>query len=102
MFGIVSSDEFEDQLSELNKPAQKSARVVNFDRGRNEKKETPEEIRKVIAEESINGTPAKELSELFGVSLSSVSAYKNGATSTATYNEKDESLTLHTEKVREE
>lgn len=49
--------------------------------------EIPESIRKVIAQEKLEGTKDHVLAEAFGVSPSSISAYKNGAVSTKTYNE---------------
>lgn len=53
--------------------------------------ETPEEIRKLIADDNLtNGRQsAVELASDFGISPSSVSAYSKGATSTASYNKPD-------------
>ena len=60
--------------------------------GRGNKTEVPEVIREIVAEEGINGTSNPELAKLFGISESSVSAYKHGATSTASYNQPDPKL----------
>jgi hypothetical protein len=89
----------DEQLStELNKI---SGKVVDIKRGRGSIHEVPQGLRQVIAEEAINGTPAKELSEQFGISTSSISAYKNGATSTASYNTPDNQLAKANDDVRE-
>lgn len=119
--GIVSDEEFEAQLlnkaSEDNNLLNKRVKVIINDdvvinnelteesielpsKGRNGSKEVPESLRKLIAGEAIVGVSAIELSEVFNVSKSSVSAYKNGATSTSTYNNPDEALKLHNDGVR--
>jgi predicted transcriptional regulator len=74
--------------------------IEAIQRGRGPAKEIPSPIRQFIAEESLNGASAKELSETMGVSESSISAYKNGATSTATYNKPDDDLMNHVSKVK--
>lgn len=94
--GIVSNDEFE---SELN-----SSLAIHKDikRGRGPALEVPEEIRTIISEEAIiSEAPVKEIASAFGVSPSSVSAYKNSATSTSTYNEPNKNLKKNNERVRE-
>ena len=81
---VVDEEEFN---LELNK-SMRVADVVSMPaKGRNGAKETPETLRKLIAHDAINGAPAKEIAESYGVSESSVSAYKNGASSTTTYHE---------------
>lgn len=67
--------------------------VRNIVRGRRNKKETPEAIRALVATEKQAGAPSAELEKAFNVSKSSVSAYGNGATSTATYNKPDPAIT---------
>src|SRR3990167_2440332 len=59
------------------------------------KENTPETVRKVIAEESLNGATRTELSKTFAISESSVSAYRVGATSESTYNKSDKVLGAH-------
>ncbi len=88
--GVVSDEDFE-----------KECKHIDIVRGRGNKKEVPEAIREIIAEEAINGTPVKDLSEEFNVSPSSISAYKNGATSTATYHEPNEKLSKKNDIVRD-
>jgi len=63
----------------------------------------PSALRQVIAEEAIvNGNDeANKLAEMFGVSKSSTSAYKNGATSTDSYNLPNEKLNLHVNNVKD-
>lgn len=68
----------------------KPATIITRPRGRGEAStQVPSGIRKIIGETSvINGrTDAVELANMFGISKSSVSAYKEGAHSTATINE---------------
>lgn len=107
MFGIINDDDFTKQLLELEKgettsPKVSIAKVIDIERGRPiGKKEIPTEIRKIISEEKLSGTPAKELSQLFGVSSSSISAYGNDATSTASYNQPNAELKEHNDVVRE-
>lgn len=103
MFGIVDDSDFESQLESLKKDSRvepRAAKIVDINRGRGNTPEVPSELRKIIGEESIQGTPAKELSKLFGVSESSISAYKNDATSTASYHESDVDLKTHNTAVR--
>jgi transposase-like protein len=60
------------------------------------------EQRKIIAEEAIiSGKTIVEIAEQFGISHDTVAAYKSGATSCATYNEKDEDLSKHINSVKE-
>ena len=102
MFGIISDESFDAQLNELSKKKtiQPRATVVDINRGRGNTPELPSEIRKLISEESINGVPAKELSKLFHVSESAISAYKHDATSTSSYHNPDNELKEHNDKVR--
>jgi len=53
-----------------------------------------------VAQDSITGLSNREVAEKHNVSLSSVSAYKNGATSTSSYNEKDEALQKSNDEVK--
>lgn len=69
-----------------------SYKVVDIERGRGHVPAVPQGIRQLIAQEAIEGATAKELSEVFDVSPSSISAYKNSATSTATYHKPDPNL----------
>jgi hypothetical protein len=97
--GIVSDKDFNSELSkssDAKKPLPEiispvlEGQIVDVNRGRPVGSvEVPNSLRKVIGEESaINGRQsAIELAETFGLSPSSVSAYANGATSTATYDE---------------
>lgn len=98
--GIVSDADFESELSNVG-----SAKIEDLKVGRGPKNATPESLRKVISDTAIksgNGE-AKELVNLLGgeISPSSVSAYKHGATSTATYHEPDKELQEHNDNVRE-
>jgi len=68
--------------------------------GRGNKLNTPPIIRELAARELIAGASLKEVSQALDISQSSASAYKNGATSTATYHKPDEDLSKKNEDVR--
>jgi hypothetical protein len=104
--GLVDSDQFDKELHNsratvfVPKPFDSTviakAVIQKSDRGRgNGNKAVPKELQKLIGEESvINGrSKALELAADFGISPSSVSAYSHGATSTATINQPDKTLT---------
>jgi len=98
--GVLKEDEFLTELEKLNGKVISSAKVIPAKQpGRNGKEETPVAIRKVIAGEPLSA--GKELANLFNVSESSVSAYKVGATSTATYNTPEIGLANHARSARE-
>ena len=101
--GIITDDELKSELVHLGivtEESKKKAEIVDIKRGRGDKEETPEVIRNIVAECALQGAPHKQLIEMFGVSQASVSAYKNGATSTATYHEGEKKLKNHTNQVR--
>jgi len=102
--GILSDDELAAELEKLsgkNKSESKTAEVIDIQRGRGSKEETPESARKLIADLAINGVSPTELAQQFGISPSSISAYKHGSTSTASYNNPDVKLKAHTDLVRD-
>lgn len=96
--GIISEEEFLNELA----PPKELPKVVHIERGRGSVKEVPQSIRAFIAGESLNGARAQELSEAFNISESSISAYKNGATSTASYNKPDENLKANVDSIKEQ
>lgn len=92
--GIVSDEDFKkerDNSSPDRRPLEKpSAVVVDTTRGRGVGNvEVPDSLRKIIGETSVTDGPAEatQLAANFGISRSSVSAYANGATSTASYDD---------------
>jgi hypothetical protein len=109
--GIVSDEEFEKDLIDAKVPIVPTVEteepfpiipveeilsgeivVPRLGRGVGNK-ETPEILRKLIGDESIGSrVDALALGESLGISPSSVSAYANAATSTATYNKPSEPL----------
>lgn len=101
--GIVTDEQFQTELVNSKTSLPKSApfvhpqvEIINQDRGRGKGNvEVPEGLRKLIADEHLtNGRQAAiDLASDFDISPSSVSAYANGATSTATYNKPDQTLT---------
>ena len=73
-----------------------SITVVPIEHGRGlNKTNVPPAIRNLIAEESLSGAPASELQRSFGISQSSISAYKQGATSTSYINQPTPELKKH-------
>jgi hypothetical protein len=106
MMGIISDDEFARQLDELEngksipEPEVRPAVVVDINRGRGHTNETPESLRKIIGETALEGASVHSISEAFQISPSSISAYKAGATSTASYHKPDQELVKHTNNVR--
>src|SRR5215510_5460530 len=90
--GIVSDDDFDREINHLNRkpvvtPPPVIPEVVDMPRpGRsNGDVNVPDSLRKIIGETSeLEGRDAAlELASKFGISPSSVSAYANGSTSTA-------------------
>lgn len=107
--GLISDDDF---LSELNNSALSpvpsrpiieptrpviEGTIVDAPKLGRVGPEIPEVLRKILGETSeIEGrAEALELAKNFNISPSSVSAYANGATSTATYDKPDEPLQAH-------
>ena len=106
--GILTDDEFDQEVAKANsngslkKPSEETlARIVQIERGRGNKQETPESARKLISELAINGADVSEIAHEFNVSPSSISAYKHGSTSTASYNEPNKELRKHNNLVRD-
>lgn len=107
--GIVNDHEFEQEMEKLNARLEPvsmdKARVITpipLGRGKGNV-ETPEVVRKIIGENALEeGNKSTEaLASALGISNSSVSAYKNGATSTASYNDPDTALKKHMNFTRE-
>jgi len=89
--GIVSDEEFEAEL--INSGITKNEITIeDVKQGRGNKEETPEIIRELVGQAAINGEGTREIAEAFNVSESSVSAYKVGAHSTASYHNPNKSL----------
>jgi hypothetical protein len=104
--GITNPKDFEDEKSKLGiedwvQEELKRAEIISISRGRGDKSETPEIIRNIISEKAITEGKTAAIAKQFGVSKSSVDAYKNGATSTASYNKPDDKLAKANNDVRE-
>jgi transposase len=91
--GIVSDSDFEKEMDRGEAspvPELKPAQIIDLpSKGRSEgDNNVPQFIRDVIVDEKVsNGrSSALEFAKMFDVSSSSVSAYSNGANSTASYN----------------
>ena len=95
--GVVTDEEFEQEVHNSGIPT--VGKVTEILRpGRKEGDvNVPESLRKIIGETSqLEGRQeALDLASAFGVSPSQVSAYSNGATSTATYNQPNSELSTH-------
>ena len=102
--GIVSDDQFEDELRRINKPAVIEAEIVDKPhKGRSEGDvNVPESLRKIIGETSVidGRQEALALAEMFDISKSSVSAYAKGSTSTASYQSPSKAILAHINKAR--
>lgn len=102
--GILTEEEFKLEITKANSNGnnrKKSEAVVIVERGRGDKAETPESARKLIAELAISGESNADIAREFNISPSSISAYKHGATSTATYDQPEKELTKHNNLVRD-
>jgi predicted transcriptional regulator len=107
--GIVSDSDFESEIGKLNPSVSQNgngksiAIIKEIEKGRGERNlEVPENLRKLIGEESvINGRQeALTLAGNFGISPSSVSAYANGSRSTASYENQPDLSHLNEAKLR--
>ncbi len=101
--GIVTDEELEKEIENVNanKPAPVIIKQKEVGR-RIGDVNVPESLQKVIGETAIEegNEEAIALAQQFGVSKSSVSAYKNGASSLATYNEPHPTLSPHISTVK--
>jgi len=99
--GILSDEEYAEELEKLSPKKPAKAEIVQLpERGRNGKEEVPDSVRKIVASCALNGEDRQLIESTFGVSQSSISAYKNGATSTASYHKPDEVLAQHVDTVK--
>lgn len=97
--GIVDDSDFESEVGKLNP----SALIKDLEKGRGDgNKNVPESLRKIIGEESaINGRASGlELANSFGIKPSSVSAYNQGAHSTASYENRPDLTHINNAKLR--
>lgn len=102
--GIVSDKEFDRALNDATPtPNPPSVQIIDMEKGRGKGNvEVPDGLRKIIGEESaVNGrASALEIANQFGVSPSSVSAYSQGARSTATIDTTPDINNINTAKLR--
>ncbi len=110
--GIVSDTDFKLEQESLSRPQSKSVpivqpqingQVIDMNRGRgNGNVNVPDGLRKIIGETAVSdGRPeALALGKMMGVSPSAVSAYTQGATSTASYNDQPNKPTINSAKER--
>lgn len=98
MLGVLTDEEFDKELIKIPSSQPKelvpSIDEVSIDAiveslpkpGRGNTPEVPDMVRSLAATEAISGNTLEDVAKAFGLSTSSVSAYKNSATSTASYN----------------
>lgn len=94
--GIVSDEDFKSELDSTKVEVE----IIKQPGRRPGDIETPQSIRKIIGEE-VDRSESLELASLLDISKQSVSAYRNGATSCATYNKPDQDLSTHINRSRE-
>jgi len=95
--GIISDEDFEKELGNTTNGV-----VIPVEKGRGNSPGVPESLQKIIGENAIEeGNKATEvLTDFLGISNSSLTAYKNGATSTASYHDGKGELKDHTNNAR--
>lgn len=102
---IVDDEDFELEMQRCNPSKNKSVIIPMDKKGRPDGCiETPESLRKLIAGDAIDGVATtKQIAEAYGVSQSSVNAYKGDSTSTDRMVAKvvDDDLKRHNDKKRE-
>lgn len=98
--GIVDSSVLDAELSTLTNFI--DAKTIEIKHGRGNTNEVPSTLRKLVAQDSIAGVKASEIADAFDISKSSISAYKNGATSTSSYDNPDKELKSHVDSVKTE
>lgn len=103
--GIVNDSDFQLEIDKLNGNSPTTTIIKPlYNGGRREgDKGVPEVLKKIIGENALeegNKTTQEGLSRALGISDSSVTAYKNGATSTKTYNKKERNLESFLEMAR--
>lgn len=99
--GIITDDQLNNEIGSLERTKLNDVKVIDIRRGRNHTLEIPSSLREVIAEEVIENGHSKDVARAFGVSKSSVDAYKNGATSTSSYHKPDIELSESNRAVRD-
>jgi hypothetical protein len=92
--GIVSDEDFDKELAGTGISHQE------IKHGRGAKQAIPFPIRALAASEAIAGGDPQEIAEALDISLSSISAYKHDATSTASYNQPNSELKQANDDVR--
>ncbi len=101
--GIVSDDVFQREVENV-KTILDVGVIKPIEKGRGEgSTAVPPMVQKIIGETAIEegNDAAKKISNFLGISDSSVSAYKKGATSTATYHNPGRELGRHIAKTKE-
>lgn len=98
--GILSDSDFSAELGKFRSPSTEpiiEGEIINLPMPGRKGPEVPEVIRTIIGDDAVeNGNDsAKEIARALDISDSSLSAYKHGANSTATYNTPDQKLKTH-------
>lgn len=104
--GLVSDAEFEKELSSVSRPISKPSpgliKPIETPGRSNGDVNVPSALRTIIGETGAvdSRQDALALGKMYGISPSSVSAYTNGASSTASYNKPDEKIANPIAKAR--
>lgn len=97
--GIVSDNDFEAELTSISPPKVEFISPNSPGRSPGDNN-VPPSLRKIISDSAIKGESPESIKKAFGTSLSSISAYKNGSTSTASYNSPNSELTSFNQSTR--
>lgn len=98
--GIVSNEEMEMEISKMNtNNAVVRTTIIGLEQGKRGNA-IPDGLKKIIAEEVIEGGKVTDLAKTFDVPQSSVSAYSNGSATPGHKND-NEKLVKHLELVKE-
>lgn len=100
--GILSDSDFESELGKFDKTIAITGEVMDMPKVGRVGPAVPEVVRTIIGEDAIeNGNEsAKQITKALAISDSSLSAYKVGANSTATYNKPNDELKKHLDNKR--
>jgi|SRR6266850_5863365 len=100
---LVSPEDFTKEL-DIKSEIKREIKIVDINRGRTiGRTEVSNELRKEIAEVALTSDlTGVEIAKEFNVSTASVSAYKNGSTSTSSYNRPDEGLNKFVNNIKTE
>jgi len=102
--GIVTESEFTSELEKFTPSANKPNQTTiheQIEHGRNKHdNNVPNELRKSIQDDVMNGVKSDVIEKVYGISSSSISAYKHGSTSTKSYHQPNSDLLTNRHDVK--